>query len=220
MNMSKIKINFLGDSITEGAGATSYENCFVKIIEKKTGALCRNYGISGTRIARQIKSSNVTSYDQDFCSRIAKMDNDADIIVVFGGTNDYGHGDAPIGTINDKTPNTFYGALHYLYYNLIAKYPNAFIFVITPLHRVCENNLRGEGEKERDFLPLRDYVKIIREVADFYSIPVLDLFANSGIYPNIPAHKEKYTADGLHPNDLGHRMLAEKIIDFINSVSF
>lgn len=129
--------------------------------------------------------------------------------------DDFGHGDASIGTIDDRTPDTFYGSLHYLYRNLIIKYPDAFIFVITPLHRKDEDNLKGEGKKEKESLPLRDYVKIIRKVADFYSLPVLDLFATSGIYPLIPAHKEKYTADGLHPNDLGHRILAERIIDFI-----
>ncbi len=38
------------------------------------------------------------------------MDNDADIIIVFGGTNDFGNGDAPFGEMSDRTPYTFYGA--------------------------------------------------------------------------------------------------------------
>lgn len=216
MDWSRLKINFLGDSITQGAGASKYENCFVKLIEKNTGAVCRNYGIGGTRIAHQLKPSAEAVYDKDFCSRIEEMDADANVVVVFGGTNDFGHGDAPIGTISDRTSDTFYGALHYLYENLIKKYPDAFIFIITPLHRVDENNPRGEGNKEKDGLLLREYVHIIKEVAEFYSLPVLDLFANSGIYPLIPTHKEKYTADGLHPNDLGHRILARRVIKFID----
>ncbi len=215
MNLVNLKINFLGDSITEGGGASCYNNCYVKQVEKKTGAVCRNYGIGGTRIARQNKPSVELIYDQDFCSRIDKMEQDADIISVFGGTNDFGHGDAPIGSIEDKTPDTFYGALHFLYSNLIKKYPNALIFVITPLHRHDENNPKGEGNKESDGLLLREYVKIIREVADFYSLPVLDLFANSGIYPEIEAHKEKYTVDGLHPNDVGHDIISNMVIKFI-----
>ena len=215
MERSKLKINFLGDSITQGVGASKHENCYVKIIEKKMDAQCRNYGVGGTRIARQIKPSSETIYDEDFCLRLNQMNPKADIIIVFGGTNDFGHGDAPIGTISDRTPDTFYGALHYLYMNLIKKYPDAFIFIITPLHRVDENNPRGEGNKECDGLVLQEYVKIIREVADFYSLPILDLFADSGIYPLIPTHKEKYTVDGLHPNDLGHSIVAEKIMCFI-----
>ncbi|MBR6510137.1 MAG: SGNH/GDSL hydrolase family protein [Clostridia bacterium] len=215
MELKGLKINFLGDSITEGHGASKPENCYVSKIAEKTGAICRNYGIGGTRIARQIKPSKEERYDKYFSSRIDSMDEDADIVAVFGGTNDFGHGDAPIGNINDNTPDTFYGGLNFLYKNLIAKYPDAFIFVITPLHRTNEENLKGDGSKEKESLSLREYVKIIREVADCYSLPVLDLFANSGIYPEIPAHKEKYTVDGLHPNDFGYEVISKRIIKFI-----
>lgn len=215
MDFSSLKINFLGDSITEGTGASCYDNSYVKLIEKNTGALCRNYGIGGTRIAKQITPSTEEKFDKDFCSRIFEMNDEADVVVVFGGTNDFGHGDAPIGDMNDRTSDTFYGALHYLYESLIEKFPDAFIFVITPLHRHNENNPKGSGCKKYDGLVLREYVKIIREVADYYSLPVLDLFADSGIYPIIPAHKEKYTVDGLHPNDLGHKIISNRIINFI-----
>ncbi len=46
-------ISFLGDSITEGVGATSRENRFSSILCRKVGAVEENYGLSGTRIARQ-----------------------------------------------------------------------------------------------------------------------------------------------------------------------
>ena len=214
---SKLKINFLGDSITEGAGSTEHIYCYVKQVEALLGAECRNYGISGTRIARQKKPSADPRHDLDFCSRIEQMDANADVVAIFGGTNDYGHGDALMGTIDDRTPDTFYGALHYLYENTVRKYPDALVFVMTPLHRAVEDNPRGEGSKDQDGPILRDYVRAIRDVAEWYSLPVLDLFANSGICPSIPAHREKYTGDGLHPNNLGHRIVAERVADFIAS---
>ena len=46
-----MKINFLGDSITEGVGASAPENNYVSLVGKKTGHEVINYGISGTRIA-------------------------------------------------------------------------------------------------------------------------------------------------------------------------
>ena len=49
-------------------------------------------------------------------------ENQVDTVFVFGGTNDYGHGDAPIGGFTDRTPDTFYGACHYLFSGLIKKY--------------------------------------------------------------------------------------------------
>ena len=145
------------------------------------------------------------------------MEKNADIIAVFGGTNDFGHGDAPIGEITDNTPDTFCGALNYLYKNLIKEFPNAFIFVITPLHRADEDNPFGEGDKAAKGLLLYQYVEMIKEAANRFSLPVLDLFANSGIYPANLAHRAKYTADGLHPNDLGHKIIANSIINFIEN---
>ena len=35
------------------------------------------------------------------------MDSDADVVVVFGGTNDFGHGDAKLGTFESRDPYTF-----------------------------------------------------------------------------------------------------------------
>ena len=45
-------IAFLGDSITEGVGASSPETNYVSLVGKKTGHEVINYGVSGTRIAK------------------------------------------------------------------------------------------------------------------------------------------------------------------------
>ena len=205
MNLSGKKINFLGDSITQGAGASDISKCYVSMLGLNTGALVRNYGIGGTRIARKHVPSENPVYDQDFCLRAPTMDADADAVVVFGGTNDYGHGDAPLGTIADRTPDTFYGALHTLFTMLLTRYTDSKILVLTPTHRLNENDPDCNG------LPLKAYVDVIREMAEFYSLPVLDLYAASDIQPNVPAMQTRYMPDGLHPNDAGHAMLAEMI---------
>lgn len=217
MKLEGSKINFLGDSITEGVGTSSGEHRFVDLIAKRYGAVCRNYGISGTRIARQYHPSEVESFDRYYPSRVAEMDPDADAVVVFGGTNDFGHGDAPIGTMDDRTDGTFYGGLHVLFTSLIEKYPAAKIVVLTPMHRCNEDNPRGDGNKPQDVGTLKDYVMIIRQVAEYYSLPVLDLFASSGIQPKVEIMKERYMPDGLHPNDAGNEVLAEKIAAFLKN---
>lgn len=218
MNLQGKKINFLGDSITEGHG-TSGESCFfTTLIAQQTGAVCRNYGIGGTRIARQTIPSVNPRHDLDFPGRVDEMDPDADIVVVFGGTNDFGHGDAPLGCMADRTKATFYGGLHELYTSLIEKYPAARIVVLTPLHRLNEDNPRGDGRKPQDVATLKEYVAIIRQVAEYYSLPVLDLFATSGLQPRVPVIQQRYIPDGLHPNDAGHRLLAEQIISFLQQL--
>ena len=212
MNLKGLKINFLGDSITEGHGCSSEATRFTDKIAAEQGAITRCYGIGGTRLARQTKPSEWPRHDLDFPSRVAEMDPDADLVVVFGGTNDFGHGDAPFGDFSDRTAETFCGALHELYVSLLEKFPEATIMVMTPLHRATEAipNMHGKV--------LKDYVDMIRRAAEYYSLPVLDLYATYGVQPAVPVMKEKYMPDGLHPNDAGHVILTNKIVKFIETL--
>ncbi len=207
---------FLGDSITEGAGVSNIDNVYWNILKRKYGLKkVIGYGIGGTRYANQIKPSEDIKYDQNFLSRVDGMEEKADIIIVFGGTNDFGHGDASLGDKADRNSDTFYGACHELYCKLINKYPESLIVIVTPLHRENENSLRGEGEKEKDVAPLSVYVDIIREVAEFYSLPVCDLYKISGIQPDLPVMKNMYMPDGVHPNDRGNELIAERLGQFL-----
>lgn len=211
MELTGKKINFLGDSITEGCCATAPAKGYVEILKR----ICylseaRNYGIGGTRIAQQRIPSAEPKYDRDFCSRVSELDPDADIVIVFGGTNDHGHGDAPLGTDADRTPDTFHGACHVLFTKLINRFPQAKIVILTPLHRVGEAEL-----KPHSGAVLEDYVRIIRSTAAQYGLPLLDLFETSAIRAHIPQIAKQYTTDGLHPNDAGHELLAEEIAAFL-----
>ena len=219
MELTGKKINFLGDSITEGHGTSAPEKIYLNLVKEKCSlAEARNYGIGGTRIARQTKPSAEPRHDLDFCKRMDEMDEDADVVVVFGGTNDFGHGDAPLGTFDDRDVNTFYGACHFLMEGLINKYPCAEIVFMTPVHRVSEMNMKGDGNKEYNVAALETYVNIIKEVAKYYAIPVLDLFSVSRIQPRIDILKEKYCPDGLHPNDAGHAIIADRLIGFLKAL--
>ena len=211
MELRDKTILFLGDSITEGHGTSGPDKTFWGLLAAREEAHCVNYGIGGTRIARQPHSTD-EGWDRDFCQRVDGMQSTADAVVVFGGTNDFGHGDAPFGTVADRTPDTFYGALHTLYTSLLTRYPAATIVVMTPLHR------DGENQPRPGVRPLCDYVAAIREVAADYSLPVLDLFAVGGMQPAVPAIKERYMPDGLHPNDAGHKIIADRLIGFLKTL--
>jgi lysophospholipase L1-like esterase len=209
MELKDKKIVFLGDSITQGIGASDLELCYVNRFAAMTGAKVVNYGIGGTRIARRRVPHENPVYDQDFCSRYHTMDDDADIVVVFGGTNDYGHGDAPLGNMWDRDVRSFYGACHVLFSSLVAKYPGKPIVIMTPMHRVTE----------LDKVPsLRAFVQAEREVAEFYSIPVLDLWSNLGICAQVPEQKALYFKDLVHPNDAGHEKIAYTLKRFLENM--
>lgn len=221
MELKNIKANFLGDSITEGCGASSPDKVFHALLKEKYGfAEARNYGLGGTRIARQSEIKDPDNpRDKDFIMRAEEMDNDADLIVVFGGTNDYGSGQAPLGEITDGHIFTFYGAVHTLCQNLIKKYPNSQVVFITPLHRWNEEGGLGtwkpEGVKQHY---LCDYAKAIKEVCELYAIPVLDMFGSGGMPLQIPEYARIYSTDGLHPNDEGHKILAHKLGKFLENL--
>ena len=54
MKLEGMKFNFLGDSITEFYGATSPEFAYHQVIKRNCGlAKANNYGVGGTRLARQ-----------------------------------------------------------------------------------------------------------------------------------------------------------------------
>lgn len=219
MELTGKKIAFLGDSITEGVGVSSLEHVYWNVVGRQTGAQVYGYGIGGTRIA----PNHLAGYDDYvdanwFGTRVEKMIPDADIVVVFGGTNDFGHGDAPMGTMKDRTNDTFYGAYHLLMQQLIERYPYAQLIVMTPLHRIGEEMMPFNEAGVRRVGPLKCYVEAIREVAEFYSVPVVDLFAESGLQPRVKLLREMYVPDGLHPNDAGHIKIANCLLRILRGL--
>ena len=217
MNIKDAKISFLGDSITQGVGASEESKRYTDLFAKMTGAIVSNYGISGTRIARQQKYPEYEWKpawdDNDFINRLEnEMDSEADAVVIFGGTNDYGHGNAPFGTPDDREPDSFIGACHYLFATTVIKYPEARHIVMTPLHRESEDVPNGNGKI------LSDYVRVIRDTAKIYGFEVLDMYESCPIDPRISDNKERYAPDGLHPSDAGYKIIADMLKEYFDNL--
>ena len=205
MELKGKKMLFIGDSITDGVGVTSKEFLYWNRL-KADGCIVKGYGNSGTSISKHQGELKLDWWKNYFRTRVPQMDDEADVVVVFGGTNDYGRCDSAMGSMNDRTDDTFYGALHNLFTDLINKYPKACLIAITPCHRLNENNLYNEVGV-RCVGTLEDYVDAIKEVAAYYAIPVLDLYRISGFQPEIEENRSLYMPDGLHPSDLGHERI-------------
>ena len=73
------------------------------------------------------------------------------------------------------------------------------------------NGLSHREVEERGGRRLLDFVRAEREVAEYYSIPLVDLYAKSGIQPQVEILKEKYCPDGLHPNAAGHQLIYQRL---------
>ena len=206
-----MRLAFLGDSITQGSGASNIEFCYVSQVGKMLGAKVINYGIGGTRIARQKAPSIDHRHDIDFNLRTVLLDRNVDKLFVFGGTNDYGHGDAEWGKVGDTDLFTFHGAVNTLFSTLVETYGKQKIVVILPLKRAnIDTNKNPTTGKY-----LIEYVETIKFYAEKFGLKYIDLY-NEG-FSTPPEGESEFFADGLHPNDKGHRVLAEKICEFLKT---
>ena len=225
MDIKGYKVNFLGDSITEGVGVSNRADCrYDKRLEKMCQlSATNNYGIGGTRLAHQMCPSGKPRHDLCFCGRVYDIDPSADMVVVYGGVNDYLHGDAPFGKIGDTTPATFCGGVHFLMWYLTENFRGKPIVFMAParcyrpgeIDDLVPSDRPGKGP---DAKPLRAYVDVILETAKQFHIPVLDLYYQLGIDPHDTEQFTAYTADGLHFNDAGHEILAQRLKQFIDSL--
>lgn len=225
MNIQGFKVNFLGDSITEGTGVADKANCR---FDNRLAVMCglsaaNNYGIGGTRLAHQIHPSEKPRYDLCFCGRAFDMDTTADMVIVYGGVNDYIHGDAPFGQLGDTTPATYCGGVYFLMHYLRENYPGKPIVFMTParcfLRKEVDDLVTStHAKKLPGGKPLIAYVDAILETAKQFDIPVLDLYRDLGLDPHDPECYATYTMDGLHFNDAGHGVIAQKLKEFIEAL--
>lgn len=221
MELKGKTINYLGDSITEGCGVEDVaNNRYDNVMLRKCGLKeVRNYGIGGTRYAYQVKPTvDCPQFDLYFCGRAIWMNPDADIVVVYGGVNDYLHGTAPFGTEEDTSPETFCGAANWLMKYLKEAYAGKTIVIMTPAHCCLRGEAPDTNPSGSNNRPLSDYVGVIERTAKKHQLPCLNLFEKLPINPNKEEDRIKYTADGLHLNDAGQEVLADLLADFIKAL--
>lgn len=186
------RVAFLGDSVTYGDKLSSQSSTYASRLAVKMGAEAYdNYGMNGSCMGG--------NHPERFWDRYSAMTEDAELVFVFGGTNDY-EWSTPIGAMGDGSTQTFYGVLNLLMSSMKQKYPDAQIIFLTPLRRLRDTWKNSEG------YVLADYANAIVEMGAFYDIPVVDLYHTSSM--NFVGRRG-YLADGLHPTATGHKALAD-----------
>ncbi|MCS7347508.1 SGNH/GDSL hydrolase family protein, partial [Klebsiella pneumoniae] len=193
----------LGDSITNTGN-------FIAPLNTYTGMMAlANYGVPGQGVRTMADSLNETT--------IAS----ADFISILGGTNDYG-GNRRLGTIadaradyDDTTVKSFYYDVFYVLDKIYSLKPNVRVMFSTPLKRGAFENQPVYPAANSAGFTLPQYVQAIKEVCSLFSVPVCDLFNESGInLLNIAT----YTGDNLHPNADGGKLMARRMASVINGL--
>ena len=125
--------------------------------------------------------------------------------------------DIPIGVITDQEPTTLYGAINKFLNNCWSINPSMVIGIISPTP--WTNWWRGHSDSSR-VEQCVNYVNVLKTIADYYSLPFLDLFSCSNLRPWDDTFRRKYylNADGVHPNSDGHKIISPKIEEFVKSI--
>lgn len=231
-------INWIGDSIVDGPDFDEYVCSALNLTKLTTDGV--DGGINGSTIAL---NANGTNGRHALCLRYSNMPDDADIIAVSCGTNDFEYAWCPIGTIESTENTTFYGALKTLCEGLITKYPHSVIFFTTPIKRMQPFVDGDGGEYTADYVDttpfsknkygktLGDYADIIKEVCGLYSIPVLDMYRESLLNPHITAQQDCYTREQntayetsfyfyTHPNVTGQKIMARRVAGWLTQLGY
>ena len=212
-----MKIAFLGDSITCGYALPDATKRYTTVLCEELGSQEENHGITGTLIA---KAGLNRTDGKDFVSRLHLID-DADIAVIFGGTNDYFWSDAPI--CGEATDVFFAHAMETVCAYIGRVRAGKLTLVVTPYpHNGVGNFLGGEtwrtsSRHDTDAVnfcghTLSEYAAVMEETCLKYGIPCLNL------HKNFAFDHRLHTLDGCHPNEEGHRLLAEAIANKLKSL--
>lgn len=213
MDLAGKKIVFLGDSITHGDCISDKNNSYVERVKRAfLWGEVANYSVPGSRIAEYI-GEDPRAIKGSFVKRYLDMPDGMDMVVVFGGTNDFGIGNAPLGKAEDETETTFNGAVNILMQGLKRKYPNSVIIWMTPLHRKTEHM-----PNEYSGAILVEYVDIIKIKAAEYGLLILDMQELENLQPTDYYYNTLICKDGLHPNDAGHAVIADEVINYLRNL--
>lgn len=194
------KLVVLGDSITYLEN--SYLNIMKGLVYFNTVV---NAGVPGTTVA------HVSTGDNCFVDRVASLDTDADMYIIFGTTNDY-IGGIPIGTIGNGNNGTVIGAYQTIIETILNANKKADIRLIT----MYPMDYKGTIDTPNNAgLKIIDYVNATKNVAAHYNLKCLDLFNTGGVNS---INVGTLLTDKVHPTfDFGY-ILARQVNAFIESV--
>lgn len=185
---------------------SNFRKSYAYQIAERNNMILWNGGVSGSTM-QGIAERYGFSIEN---GRYTQLPNHIDYLTIFFGWNDTAYG--TLGTINDNTNDTFYGAYNVVLPYLINKYPYAKIALIVPF---------GTDAGHRN---------AVRQLGDKWGLAVWDNYQGGtplyygkedsvGVNASIvTANRAKFQANGAHPNYKGHTQLADMIEQFMRGI--
>ena len=225
------KVAYLGDSITDKIHVGTSKN-YWQFFEELLGIEPWVYGINGNQWSDLLGQAQKLKEEKG---------ESVDAILIFAGTNDF-YASVPLGEWYKETyqrvevsgrvkkvrkhreaqmdGKTFRGRINQVLSYLKTNFPEQQIILLTPIHRAyaCfgDNNIQPDESYANALdLYIDDYVEVIKEAANIWAVPVIDLNSASGLFPLDDAHVRYFSnseTDRLHPNTEGHQRMAKAIM--------
>lgn len=223
------EVVFLGDSITDPRHIGCRTN-YWGFLAERMGFAARVYGVNGCQMS---------GMPGQLAKAKAELGDNIDAVFVFAGTNDFNAG-VPLGELFEYSEETvvkngkeaklrkrepsfdgatFFGRVNRALKDVKSACPKAQVILLTPVHRAFAqfgptNVQPDERYANTRGLFLSDYVDAIKAAAPLWSVPVIDLYAESGFLPLLPQYDDSVgnpKGDRLHPSTVGHDRLARVI---------
>ena len=200
---SSYKWTCVGDSLTDYNTRTSVH--YFDYVSAATGINVVNMGVSGSGYAKG------DSYN--FMTRISDVPTDSDVVTIFGSGND-GSAGLPLGTASDTGTETLGGVINTTIDNLYAIMPVVNLGIVTPTP--------WQGNMPSNNGWMENYSNLLVEICRRRSIPCLDLFHCSNLNPNSAEVRtlaySKDNGGGVHPDELGHKLIAPRFKAFLETL--
>ena len=223
------KVLFLGDSITDAHHIGCTKN-YWGFLAERYGFKPLVYGINGQRWFDIKNQAKKYKDEHSECP---------DVIFVFAGTNDF-NSDTPLGewySVADAKVNkngrevvlkkrefsldrgTLRGRINSAMSYIRDEFPTSRVVLLTPIHRgyatFGANNVQPDESYANALgLFIDDYVAVVKEAGNVWAAKVVDINADSGLYP-VSRAQDAYISnlerDRLHPSSAGHERIAEAI---------
>lgn len=222
-----LKIQLFGDSITDDVwGDQTTWATILQDYMSDYDLTIINSAVAGSAIGYRGKSSSGRYPDKTYnyvCDLMVDgtLDTTADVIVILIGTNNYGGSFPRIGALGDcgvinedQSGIGFdvYGSAQFIT-NKVTTDTHALLLWVTPPQRYNSFdqsqpvNSLGEPLNNLNYT-LRELSTAIADCANFNGVPCLNLTASLGWNKRNVAN---FTTDGLHPNAIGDKWLAQII---------
>lgn len=207
----------IGDSLSTLNSTTTKR--YIDYIVEKTGINAIVRAVGGS-------SWGKPQLTDSFFKQALDTPTDTDIVTIFGSFNSWrsSDGDGPSngeGSVEDDGIDTYYGCVNTCFKNIYSKAPLAKVGVIFPTPWATQNPFTYNQTAET-------LISVIDSASKKWGIPTLDLFRRSGMRPwDLTYRQLVYSKDsggidgnpaGVHPNEIGHEIIATHVLEFMKTL--